>query len=429
MYSKIIFKYLQLKQIKKEKQMEKNTQKISIALLIALVGFPQISETIYSPALPNVAKSLSASANLVEATLAIYFLGFAIGVLLWGTISDKYGRRPAMLIGLVIYGLGTFACATVSSVESLLGWRFLQAFGASVGSVITQTILRDAYEGKARTKLFSIISGALAFMPAIGPLLGGFISEFLGWRTNFWMLAILALILFSWTFVSLPETRPHNLKKTFSFGTCFVLLMDMAKDLKLWGHLFLIGATNGILFGFYQEAPFLFIEKLQISSSHYGFLGVLIAGATILSAKVSYNLSNRFSLEFLILCGTVCTLAGGFIFTLIVLLGIFELHLNGISIVLTLFLIFFGIGLIIPNSLSQALKSYQNVAGTAGSLFGGSYYFIIAGCTWLMSMLHNDTALPLPFYMTMLGVILAIGNIMIRQSQINTQFIEVIPKL
>lgn len=105
-----------------------------------------------------------------------------------------------MLTGLIVYGIGTLACANVASVEAFLAWRFLQAFGASVGSVITQTILRDSYDGAERTKLFSVMSGALAFSPAIGPLLGGFISEFLGWRANFWVLAILAVGLFIWSF-------------------------------------------------------------------------------------------------------------------------------------------------------------------------------------------------------------------------------------
>lgn len=150
----------------------KNNQKgLSIGLLIALVGFPQISETIYTPALPDVANGLSASAYMVEATLAIYFLGFAIGVLLWGIISDYCGRRNAMLVGLLVYGIATLGCASSKSIEILLAWRLLQAFGASVGSVITQTILRDSYDGAERTKLFSVMSGALAFSPAIGPII------------------------------------------------------------------------------------------------------------------------------------------------------------------------------------------------------------------------------------------------------------------
>lgn len=394
-----------------------NQKRLSIGLLIALVGFPQISETIYTPALPSVASGLLASAYMVEATLAIYFLGFALGVLLWGAISDWSGRRKAMLTGLIVYGIGTVGCATVGNIEALLAWRFLQAFGASVGSVITQTMLRDSYDGAERIKLFAIMSGALAFSPAVGPLLGGFISEFMGWRANFWLLAILAIILGIWSFLSLPETRPKQIERP-SIDKIGLLFMEMINSRALWGHILLVGATNGILFGFYQEAPFVFIEQLGMQPSHYGFFGLLIAAATILAARISYRQNHRFSAQQLIQRGAACVWAGGVIFTLAVMTGTFNLNAFGILIaVSTLFLIFFGIGLIIPSSLSHALKPYQMSVGTAGSIFGGCYYCLIAGFTWGMSWLHNGSALPLPLYIAMLGLILACGSQMIRLSQ------------
>lgn len=396
--------------------MRNNKKGLSIGLLIALVGFPQISETIYTPALPNVAIGLMTSAYMVEATLAIYFLGFALGVLTWGTISDCSGRRRAMVMGLLVYGIATLGCGSVGSVEALLAWRFIQAFGASVGSVITQTILRDSYDGAERIKLFSVMSGALAFSPAIGPLLGGFISEFLGWRANFWALAILSAILYFWTLMSLKETRPNHVEK-LSKGKLCELFSSMMTSRQLWGHVILIAGTNGILFGFYQEAPFVFIEQLGMQPKTYGCFGLLIAAATILAARVSYRQSSHFSARTIIQWGSVCVLGGGMMFTSTVLAEIFAFKIGLVLSVLTLFLIFFGIGLIIPNSLSHALKPYPNAAGTAGSIFGCCYYSLIAGCTWLMSALHNGTALPLPLYITLLGLVIALATQMIRQTQ------------
>jgi Bcr/CflA subfamily drug resistance transporter len=277
-------------------------KKISISLLIALVGFPQISETIYTPALPGIAYGLNTSAVMVEMTLAIYFLGFAVGVLLWGMISDWSGRKNAMLMGLFVYGIGTFSCANVETVETLLVWRFVQAFGASVGSVITQTILRELYDDKERAKLFSIMSGALAFSPAIGPVVGGIISEYVGWRANFWTLAMIAIALSIWSALKLPETRLAN-SCSLSIKKIYQLFVVMIKSPVLWGHIFLIGATNGILFGFYQEAPFIFIEQMGLPPSLYGFLGPLVAASTILAARVSHEQSIHFSAGSMIQCG------------------------------------------------------------------------------------------------------------------------------
>lgn len=384
--------------------------KLSVSLLIALVGFPQISETIYTPALPNVANSLKTTAYLVEATLAIYFLGFAFGVLVWGLISDRIGRKPAMLTGIAFYGVSTIICGQASSIEVLLTWRFFQAVGASVGSVITQTILRDACDGIMRAKLFSILSGALAFSPAIGPMLGGVITQYFGWRANFIFLSILSGVLLIWTFLSLKETRPEKMP-LLSFSQLKALIFSMLSSKQLWGHILLISGTNGILFGFYQEAPFIFIEQLKLSPSVYGCFGFLIAGATIVASRISYRKSHECPGRLLIHYGSLCVLCGGILFTLLAMSGILSFGQFGLlCIIVALFLIFFGIGLIIPNSLSVALKDYQMAAGTAGSIFGGCYYCLIATCTWFMGILHNGTALPLPGYITCIAVVILFGS-------------------
>lgn len=381
-------------------------------MLIALVGFPMISETIYTPALPAVAEGLKASAHAVEATLAIYFVGFAMGVSMWGAISDFLGRRPVILIGLCIYGFSCFACAYANHVEALLGWRFLQALGASVGSVITQTMLRDAYEGKERIKLFSVISGALAFSPAIGPILGGFISEIWGWRANFLSLLLLAGFLLIWCIWRLPETRPANL---ISPSLKFIkqLAGDMLTSKKLWGHILLIGTTNGILFSFYEEGPFIFIDYMGMHPSQYGLLGLLVAASTVISARISYILSRSITPERLIGWGAWIVLLNASLFTLIVSSGFLVFDHWLVLTILALLGLFIGIGLIIPNSLSIAMKPYQTAAGTAGSLFGGMYYVLIAGYTWIMSLLHNGTPYPLPIYFLALGILLVAGSHMI----------------
>lgn len=391
-------------------------QKLSIPLILALVAFPQISETIYTPALPSVTHGLKTSAHMVETTLSIYFLGFALGVLLWGAISDIYGRRPIMLLGLGIYGVATLGCANVASIEALLAWRFLQALGASVGSVITQTMIRDAYEGTERAKFFSLISGVLAFSPAIGPLLGGFISQFMGWRANFWLLTFLSLIFSIYSYLFLQETRQMPIER-LSFDKISSLWIEMIKNRTLRGHILLIGGTNSILFGFYQEAPFVFIEQLGIPAHYYGFFGLLIAAATVLAARISYRKSPQFSAESLIKAGVLCVVSGGVLFFLIVIMEMTSFNFLGFSLaILILFIIFFGVGLIIPSSLSVALKPYQRSVGTAGSIFGGCYYAWIAGCTWGMSLLHNETLLPLPLYILIGGGILLRGHHLIDSS-------------
>lgn len=394
-------------------------KKLSIPLLIMLVGFPQISETIYTPALPSVALGLNTSAHLAEATLAIYFLGFALGVALWGAVSDRTGRRFAMLAGIFTYAIATLACGNATTIESLLAWRFLQAFGASVGSVITQTILRDAYDGPARAKLFSLMAGVMAFSPALGPILGSYISEYFGWRANFFALTGMSVVLIAWAGWRLPETKPPGMQH-LTFLQVKELFLKMISSKTLWGHILLIGATNGIIFSFCEEAPFVFIEQLGMQTSHFGFLGLLIAGGTLVGARVSYALN--YSHETKIALGALVSTIGGMVFSLTAIFGIFTFESYGIILsFVSLFTIFFGVVLVIPNSLAFALKPYQSTIGTAGSIFGGLYYCLIAGFTWSMSLAHNGTSYVLPFFLLGLCFLLLVGSKIIRQAEVIEQ--------
>lgn len=390
-------------------------KKISKILLIALVAFPQLSETIYTPALPSVAQGLLSTASAVEATLSIYFVGFALGVLIWGSVSDIIGRRLSMLIGLVIYGGASYLCGNVQTINQLLGWRFVQAFGASVGSVVTQTILRDVFDGIERVRFFSILSGALAISPAVGPVLGGLISEFFGWRANFYLLVLIALYLFFWCYFKLEETRPLLLQPMCIKDTKKIVTAMLSSSL-LYGHILLIGATNSMIFGFYQEAPFIFIETMRIRPSLYGLVGLLIASSTIIAAAFSYYKNKTLDSHHLIRWGVQINLFASiflciFVFNQQFLPG----FLQNMVLLALIGSVFFGIGLIIPNSLSYALKPYKKNLGTAGSIFGGCYYLFISLSTGLLSVSHNGKIWLLPVYLTILSLCLKLGYSLIEK--------------
>lgn len=386
---------------------------ISLSLIIALVGLPQISETIYTPALPAIADGLQASIFAVEATLSIYFMGFAVGVAVWGAASDRIGRRMAMLIGLLIYSSVTLACSMVDSINTLLILRFFQAFGASVGSVITMTILRDLYSGVERSKVFAIMGGALAFSPAFGPFIGGFVSEMIGWRANFFILTLVGSIIFLWSLKALPETRPQlDSNNTVSFKK---LLLHMMSSKPFWGHVVLVGGVNGILFGFYQEAPFVFIDQLGISPGIYGSIGLVIAVAAVISSRLTYTFSSMMSGERISRFGACLGLGGAIAFGLPIYLNLFEVYSAGFWFsILGLSIHFVGIGFLVPISLSLALKPFQYAVGRAGSIFGVLYYVITASCTWLICFLHNNTAIPLALYILALSILLLVGTMMIQ---------------
>lgn len=372
----------------------------SLLLLIILVGFPQISETIYTPSLPDIASTLHVSGNLIQLTLSIYFLGFALGVFFWGRLSDRIGRRPALLWGILVYGLGSLGCYLSHSVEWLLISRCIQAFGASTGSVVTQTILRESIDGAKRHVMFAQISAALAFTPAIGPLIGGWVDQSLGFRAVFLTLVIMSIGIFMYTMVSLPETRVF-VKSTVTTRS---IAKRMLHDKRIWAFGFLIGATNGILFSYYAEAPFIFMEFFNMSPGVFGFFGIFVAIASIFGAMLSKRMVSTFKAERIILIGSMVTALGSLGLTSCTLIGIKSSILSLVLMVICIFILLLGIGMAIPNCLSLALVHYGDVLGTAGAILGLGYYIIVSLITSGMSYLHNGSLITMPLYFFVLSM-------------------------
>ncbi|MGG0257153.1 multidrug effflux MFS transporter [Bacillus toyonensis] len=378
----------------------------SLFLIMTLVLFPQISETIFTPTLSDISKAMRVSASTTQLMLSTYFIGFAIGVFCWGWLSDRSGRRPAMLSGILIYGIGSLLCYFANSIEFLLFSRFIQAFGASAGSVITQTIIRESIDGNKKSVVFAQISAAIAFAPAAGPLLGGWIDQLFGFKSVFFTLVIMSAVIFVYALTALSETRivsKVNQKiGIFSVFTC------MIKNPKVLTYGLLIGGANGILFSYYGEAPFIFIDYFKISPGLFGFLGIIVALSSILGATISKRLLTIFEPEKIINTGCLVMTIGAIILSVITLVGTQPTLLYVVAILIAIFILFLGIGVTLPNCLSLALVDFQDVIGTAGSVFGLGYYLIVTFITWGMSQIHTGSLVEMPIYFLVLSIIMTV---------------------
>jgi Bcr/CflA subfamily drug resistance transporter len=372
----------------------------SLWLITLIAGLPILSETIYVPSLPEIAEALNASENLVERTLTIYLFGFGIGVLFWGRQSDKVGRKPALLAGFVLYMLGSLGCWMSSSIEALLFWRFAQAFGGSTGSVLGQSIARDAIPTSDRAKAFATITMALGFAPAVGPVIGGYTAQYFGWSSVFIVLMVLALLSIFCIAKFLPETHLNRLKKeelpSLWKTACLVL-----KDPHVLRMGLLVGGCNGIIFSYAAESPFYFIEILKMEPKNYGLLGMFTASAYILGAQyVRKAHKMNFSNSKIIKQGCWFNFLGTIALTLLAFSGLIHISHGLIaiaSVVVMMMIIYTANGIITPSALSCALENYGKIAGSAASIFGCFYYLVISGFTFLMSWAHNGTVYPMPF--------------------------------
>ncbi|MFD5021450.1 multidrug effflux MFS transporter [Paenibacillus sp. NPDC058367] len=367
----------------------------SLLLMIVLVAFPQISETIYTPSLPDIAVALGVSNSSVQLTLSIYFIGFALGVLCWGWLSDFIGRRPAMLGGLIVYGIGSLMCFYSESITLLLVSRFIQAFGAATGSIITQTILRESVSGNKRHAMFAQISAVIAFTPAVGPLIGGWVDQAFGFRAVFFTLVMMSVLLFVYAFWKLPETTDVSARKKVAILPIVKRMLSLPRVL-VFG--LLIGGINGVLFSYYAEAPFIFIEHFNISPGVYGFLGIVVALASIVGAMMSKRLLSLYAAEKIIHIGCLVMTSGALLLTIVSSLASLPNMMLMVCILITLFVMLMGAGIALPNCLSLALVNFQDVVGTAGAIFSLGYYLLVSLATWGMSALHNGSLLTMPIY-------------------------------
>ncbi|KAF1366949.1 multidrug effflux MFS transporter [Yokenella regensburgei] len=337
----------------------------SMALLTMLLMFPQIVETIYSPALTDIALQFSVSTQEASQTLSVYFFGFAFGVLAWGRISDIYGRRPALLGGLLVYGTGSLTALLAKDFSVILIARVLAAFGAACGSVVTQTIFRDRFSGNALAKIFSFIGMALAISPAIGVYLGGVLASFGGYRMVFASLATLALVLLAWSCFTLEETRPA-MTNSPPFTS---VLHRTIKDGKLWQATILVTLFNVSLFSYYSLAPFMF-QRLGQTPESFGYTGVILAAGSVVGAQINRLLlkSQRGSNAILPIA-LMMNIIGG--------TGVYLLA-NSLWFLAPMAIVMISYSMAIPVVLGSALSAYNDCRGTAGALFGLFYYLLIA---------------------------------------------------
>ena len=334
-----------------------------LPLSIALLMFPQIAQTLFSPALADFTRAFSVPPQAASQALTVYFVAFAIGVFVWGLACDRIGRKPAVLCGLFIYAAACCAAFAVKGFDELLLSQAAAAFGASVGSVVTQTVLRDRYAGVELTRIFSVAGMVLAASPAIGLFAGAALVQTFGYKGVVAALFVLSSVLIIWTFAALPETRPpRRMTETLS-----ATLKLMLRDPLIWRSALLVAVFNVALYSYYDLGPFVF-QRLHLGTEVYGYSGALLALGASLGAWFNRRLKADGQGENVLRIASVVMLGGA--------LGVAALH-NSAWFLAPMLLVVVAFGVAIPNVLGHALVAYKDQLGTAGALFGLMYYLMI----------------------------------------------------
>ncbi|MCG3863246.1 MULTISPECIES: MFS transporter [unclassified Photobacterium] len=341
-----------------------NIKKISTPLLISLIMFPQIIETMYSPALTSIKNHFEISTENAAQGLSIFFMAFAFGVVFWGALCDIIGRRRSTLAGLTLFIFSAIFTYFAPRFDLFLAGFGCCAFGAAVGSVCTQTILRDRFEGAELSRLFSIAATSIGISPVIGMIVGSWLTAHGGYTWVFAAMITLITLLLFWTGMQLPETKPQNIKR----DSLFSVANKMIRDSHIWYIVFMIGLANIALFSYYNIAPFMF-EKLGVSVKFFGYTGFALAIGSVLGSLINIKLIRyKLSSDSIVIMAMLLMVISG--------IGVYLLQ-HTVWFFIPMALVSVAFGLTLPNLLSTALKNYRNHLGTAGALLGLFYYLII----------------------------------------------------
>jgi MFS family permease len=368
---------------------------VPLWLLFFLVSVAQSIEIIFSSALPNLATDLQLPNKMAQLCSACYFFGFTIGTFSFGRFSDFFGRKVSIIIGISIYCIASFIILFIDNVYVLMLCRLIQAFGASACSIISQAMARDCYSGSKLAWVYNIISIIICFVPALSSSIGGFIVEHFSWRYNVGFLLCVGLLLLFFCICFLSETS--QLSKIDKKSSFLLVIKKMLLDKNVMIYALMSGCSIGVIMSFIIEFSITFIHSLGLSPSSYGLLNIFVSISMLIGTLLNmYLISIEYSSKKIIHYAILLSLfAAGLLLITSCLMLYVQFSKTILIILLILPRILQGVGhiIIMPYILSSALREYQNVIGSASSIFNGTYYMIVTVVTFLTSRLHSDNNL------------------------------------
>ena len=368
-------------------------------LLTCLVSLGALSTDMYLPMLPAIRQGFLADTAEAQATLSVFLLGFAVSQLIYGPLSDRFGRRPLVIAGMAIYALASLACAWADSIALLVAARFCQALGACAGPVLARAVVRDLYERREAARILAYMASAMALIPALAPILGGWLGAHFGWRFIFDLIALFAVLLLAWSAWHLVETNDRRRPDALNPAILFTTYLDFFKSRPFLAFTLANAFVYGAMFAFISGSSFVLIEGLGLSPQNYGIcFGAVVVGY-VLGAWGAGRLGPQIGLERSLRIGAGFSFLAG----LLLLAGYFLSGPSVATLVPPMILQFIGAGLVMPNSVAGAIAPFPDRAGSASAMLGFVQMVAAAASGALVGLLHDGTALP------MIAVILACG--------------------
>jgi DHA1 family bicyclomycin/chloramphenicol resistance-like MFS transporter len=367
-----------------------------ILVLSVLAAIGPFSTDMYLPGFPAIVRDLKTDSTHVGFTLTSYFIGIALGQLLYGPVLDRYGRRKPLVFGLFIYIGAALGCALAPSIDFLICLRLFLALGGCVGLVGSRSVVRDLFSGGDIARAFSTLMMVFGIAPIIAPTIGGLVLAAMGWRFIFCILAAIGAFTLIAIKLFLPESKGAD--PTVSLRP-FRVLSEYLKVLR--GRLFVVpamalAAATGGLFAYLTGAPFVFIDTFGFTPTQSGWIFGTNAGAMIVGSQINRLWLRRQESATVLLTITIIQSAAAVLFLAGSLMGFLSPYAT-LGLILSYVFCF---GFVFPNATGLALEHSSRNAGSASALIGSLQMAAGVVTSALVSALHSGTTVPMSSVMT-----------------------------
>ena len=370
------------------------------ALLAAMTALGPLAQNIFIPSMPALPAVFDVAYGKVQLTLTLYFIGFAIAQLIYGPLSDRFGRRPVMLGGLSLFCLGTILSMVAPTLWLLILGRFIQSIGGCAGMVLSRAVVRDVHDREKAASVIAYVVMAMVIAPMFAPLVGGLLDERFGWRASFAVTAVFGLVVLLAAITMLNETlaKPQPLPDIRSMGRAYASLARRPAMQAYTGcAAFLIAG----FFAFLVAAPYIVIQVMGRPPSEYGLYFIVPALTYMAGNFLAGQVSQKVGVDRMMTLGSLVTWAGALFMLLVALAG----WQHPLALFGPMVLFSFGNGLGLPNAMAGAISVDPSIAGTASGLLG--FAQMMVGALWgtLAGWLVADTQLPLAVLMAVSATI------------------------
>ncbi|MEN4546293.1 multidrug effflux MFS transporter [Pantoea agglomerans] len=337
-----------------------------LLILSALMAVTSLSTDIYLPAMPVMATDLQGDAEL---TITGFLIGFCLAQLIWGPLSDRFGRRRPMFFGMGLFVIGSVGCALSTDITQIVFWRVFQALGACTGPMLARAMIRDLFSRTRAAHMLSTLMIIMAIAPIAGPLVGGQMIKVTSWHTIFWLLTIIGTLLLISLFW-LPETLPTEKRIQASVPGAFRNYKSLLTNTSYMRFTLCLTFYYVAAYAFITGSPFVYITWFGVDPEHYGWLFAVNVVGLMAVSMVNQRLVHRYPLEMLLRIAVFIAAIAALALAVTTGLGI-----GGISVIVTTVFVFFSMnGIIAATSTACALDAVPEVAGSASALMGALQY-------------------------------------------------------